>query len=56
MTLHGAEKADNERLRTEGKLMGLSVGLFDPDFMDNLSPTLAKIAGKGIKVAINAGA
>ena len=56
MTLHGAQKVDNERLRAEGKLMEESVGLFDPTFMDNLSPALADIARKGIKVAVNAGA
>ncbi|KAF2840323.1 DUF1446-domain-containing protein [Patellaria atrata CBS 101060] len=56
MTLHGAEKVNNETLRAEGKLMEERVGLFDPTFMDNLSPALADIAGKGIKVAVNAGA
>jgi len=56
MTLHGAQKVDNERLRAEGKLMEEPIGLFDPTFMDNLSPALADIARKGIKVAVNAGA
>ncbi|CAH0047586.1 unnamed protein product [Clonostachys solani] len=56
MTLHGAQKVDNERLRAEGKLMEEPVGLFDPTFMDNLSPALPDIARKGIKVAVNAGA
>jgi hypothetical protein len=56
MTLHGAQKVDNERLRAEGKLKEEPVGLFDPTFMDNLSPALPDIARKGIKVAVNAGA
>ncbi|KIW04668.1 uncharacterized protein PV09_04407 [Verruconis gallopava] len=56
MTLHGAQKVDNERLRAEGKLMEEPVGLFDPTFMDNLGPALPDIAKKGIKVAVNAGA
>lgn len=56
MTLHGAQKTENERLRAEGKLMEEPVGLFDPTFMDNLSPALPEIARKGIKVAVNAGA
>jgi hypothetical protein len=32
------------------------VGLFDPTFMDNLSPALPDIARKCVKVAVNAGA
>ncbi|CAK7231960.1 hypothetical protein SCUCBS95973_008100 [Sporothrix curviconia] len=56
MTLHGAQKVDNERLRAEGKLLEEPVGLFDPTFMENLSPALPDIARKGIKVAVNAGA
>jgi hypothetical protein len=56
MTLHGAQKTDNERLRAEGKLLEEPVGLFDPTFIDNLSPALPDIARKGIKVAVNAGA
>jgi hypothetical protein len=56
MTLHGAQKTDNERLRAEGKLMEEPVGLFDPTFIENLSPALPEIARKGIKVAVNAGA
>jgi hypothetical protein len=56
MTLHGAQKIVNERLRAEGKLMEEPVGLFDPTFMDNLGPALSDIAKKGIKVAVNAGA
>src|ERR1700753_4225472 len=56
MTLHGAQKIDNERLRAEGKLMEQPVGLFDPTFIDNLSPALHDIERKGIKVAVNAGA
>jgi len=56
MTLHGAQKVDNERLRAEGKLKEEPVGLFDPTFIDNLSPALPDIAKKGIKVAVNAGA
>jgi hypothetical protein len=56
MTLHGAQKVDNERLRAEGKLLEEPAGLFDPTFMENLSPALPDIARKGIKVAVNAGA
>ncbi|OAA62526.1 hypothetical protein SPI_04066 [Niveomyces insectorum RCEF 264] len=56
MTLHGAQKVDNERLRAAGRLMEEPVGLFDPTFMDNLGPALPDIARKGIKVAVNAGA
>jgi hypothetical protein len=56
MTLHGAQKTENEQLRAQGKLMEQPVGLFDPTFMDNLSPALPDIAKKGIKVAVNAGA
>jgi hypothetical protein len=56
MTLHGAQKTDNERLRAEGKLLEEPVGLFDPTFIDNLAPALQEIAKKGIKVAVNAGA
>lgn len=56
MTLHGAQKIDNQQLRAEGKLMEEPVGLFDPTFLDNLSPALPDIARKGIKVAVNAGA
>ncbi|KAK2737812.1 hypothetical protein FQN57_007370 [Myotisia sp. PD_48] len=51
MTLHGAEKAENQRAcKTD------TVGLYDPTFMDNLRPSLATIQQKGIKVAVNAGA
>jgi len=56
MTLHGAQKTENERMRAEGALMEEPVGLFDPTFMDNLAPALKDIASKGIKVAVNAGA
>ncbi|KAF2794252.1 DUF1446-domain-containing protein [Melanomma pulvis-pyrius CBS 109.77] len=56
MTLHGAQKVDNEKLRAEGKLMEEPVGLFDPTFIENLAPALPDIARKGIKVAVNAGA
>ncbi|KAB5513245.1 hypothetical protein GE09DRAFT_1232033 [Coniochaeta sp. 2T2.1] len=56
MTLHGAQKIDNAEARAEGKLLEEPVGLFDPTFMDNLSPALPDIARKGIKVAVNAGA
>lgn len=56
MTLHGAQKIDNEKLRTEGKLLEEPAGLFDPTFIENLSPALPDIARKGIKVAVNAGA
>lgn len=56
MTLHGAQKVDNEKLRIEGKLLEEPAGLFDPTFIENLSPALPDIARKGIKVAVNAGA
>lgn len=56
MTLHGAQKIDNEQLRAQGKLFEEPVGLFDPTFLDNLAPALPDIARKGIKVAVNAGA
>lgn len=56
MTLHGAQKVDNEQLRAQGKLLEEPVGLFDPTFLDNLGPALEDISRKGIKVAVNAGA
>lgn len=56
MTLHGAQKVDNEKLRVEGKLLEEPAGLFDPTFLENLAPALPDIARKGIKVAVNAGA
>ncbi|KAH8680030.1 hypothetical protein BGZ60DRAFT_445451 [Tricladium varicosporioides] len=56
MTLHGAQKVDNESLRAQGKLMEEPMGLFDPTFLDNLGPALPDISRKGIKVAVNAGA
>ena len=56
MTIHGAQKTENERLRAEGKLLEQPVGLFDETFMENLAPALPDIARKGIKVAVNAGA
>lgn len=56
MTLHGAQKVDNEKLRAQGKLLEEPVGLFDPTFIENLSPALHDIKQKGIKVAVNAGA
>ncbi|KAF2014504.1 DUF1446-domain-containing protein [Aaosphaeria arxii CBS 175.79] len=57
MTLHGAQKVDNEKLRREGRLSGGEpAGLFDPTFVENLAPALPDIARKGIKVAVNAGA
>src|SRR5258706_16129811 len=56
MTLHGAQKVDNETLRAQGKLMEEPIGLFDPTFLDNLGPALPDISRKGIKVAVNAGA
>jgi hypothetical protein len=55
MTLHGAQKVDNEKLRMEGKLLENPTGLFDPTFLDNLAPALPDIARKGIKVSVNAG-
>lgn len=56
MTLHGAQKTENDRLRKEGKLQEDVVGLFDPTFMDNLAPALPYLKSKNIKVAVNAGA
>lgn len=56
MTLHGAQKTENEKLRKEGKLTAEAVGLFDPTFMDNLAPALPYLKSKNIKVAVNAGA
>ncbi|KAF2635233.1 DUF1446-domain-containing protein [Massarina eburnea CBS 473.64] len=56
MTLHGAQKVDNEKLRMEGKLLEEPAGLFDPTFLENLAPALPDIESKGIKVAVNAGA
>lgn len=56
MTLHGAQKVDNEKLRAEGMLLEEPAGLFDPTFLDNLAPALPDVARKGIKVAVNAGA
>jgi hypothetical protein len=56
MTIHGAQKIDNEQLRAKGALMEEPIGLFDPTFLDNLGPALPDIARKGIKVAVNAGA
>lgn len=32
------------------------MGLFDPTFMDNLSPAMPYLKSKSIKVAVNAGA
>jgi hypothetical protein len=56
MTLHGAQKVENEALRKEGKFQEEPVGLFDPTFMDNLAPALPYLKSKNIKVAVNAGA
>ncbi|KAM0272913.1 hypothetical protein ACHAQH_008497 [Verticillium albo-atrum] len=56
MTLHGAQEQENERLRKTGKLTEEPVGLFDPTFMENLSPALPYLRSKNIKVAVNAGA
>ncbi|KAL2751897.1 hypothetical protein ACRALDRAFT_1083824 [Sodiomyces alcalophilus JCM 7366] len=56
MTLHGAQKQENMRLLKEGKLKELPQGLFDPTFMENLSPALPYLKSKNIKVAVNAGA
>ncbi|KAG9256721.1 uncharacterized protein F5Z01DRAFT_485301 [Emericellopsis atlantica] len=56
MTLHGAQKQENEKLRKAGQLTDEPVGLFDPTFMDNLSPALPYLKSKNIKVAVNAGA
>lgn len=56
MTLHGAQKQQNMRLLKEGKLKELPPGLFDPTFMENLSPALPYLQSKNIKVAVNAGA
>jgi len=56
MTLHGAQKVDNQKARATGKLLEEPIGLFDPTFLDNLAPALPDISRKGIKVAVNAGA
>ena len=57
MTLHGAEKVQNEKLIAEGKLSPEQVaGLFDPTFMENLIPALPHMQNKKIKLAVNAGA
>lgn len=56
MTLHGAQKQENEKLRKAGELKEEPMGLFDPTFMDNLSPALPYLRSKDIKVAVNAGA
>lgn len=56
MTLHGAEKVQNEKLRAEGKLTNEVAGLFDPTFMENLMPALPHMQNKKIKLAVNAGA
>lgn len=56
MTLHGAQKKENQALREAGKLTEEPMGLFDPTFMDNLSPALPYLEKRGIKVAVNAGA
>lgn len=56
MTLHGAQKAENETLKQSGALKEEPVGLFDPTFMDNLAPALPYLKSKSIKVAVNAGA
>lgn len=56
MTLHGAQKVENEKLRAEGKLSRDTAGLFDPTFMENLQPALPHMQSKGIKLAVNAGA
>lgn len=56
MTLHGAQKQENERQRKAGTLKEEPMGLYDPTFMDNLSPALPYLRSKNIKVAVNAGA
>lgn len=56
MTLHGAQKQENEALRNAGELKEEPMGLFDPTFMDNLAPALPYLKSKNIKVAVNAGA
>ncbi|KAM5341672.1 hypothetical protein ACJ41O_014703 [Fusarium nematophilum] len=56
MTLHGAQKTENERMRRAGELRDEPEGLFDPTFMENLAPALPYLKSKNIKVAVNAGA
>jgi hypothetical protein len=56
MTLHGAQKVENNKLLKEGLLEEDPVGLFDPTFMENLSPALPYMQSKSIKMAVNAGA
>ncbi|KAJ2904557.1 hypothetical protein MKZ38_007756 [Zalerion maritima] len=56
MTLHGAQKAENEKLKAEGNLLEEPEGMFDPTFMENLMPALPVLRPKGIRIAVNAGA
>jgi hypothetical protein len=56
MTLHGAQKVENEKLKAEGRLPDNVEGLYDPSFMENLEPALPYLKSKNIKLAVNAGA
>ncbi|CAK7212150.1 hypothetical protein SCUCBS95973_001344 [Sporothrix curviconia] len=56
MTLHGAQKIENEKLKAEGRLPAKVRGLYDPSFMENLEPALPYLQSKNIKLAVNAGA
>jgi hypothetical protein len=57
MTLHGAQKQENEKRRKAGDLNeGETQGLFDPTFLVKLAPALPYLKSKNIKVAVNAGA
>ncbi|CAK7206159.1 hypothetical protein SEUCBS139899_008944 [Sporothrix eucalyptigena] len=56
MTLHGAQKIENEKLKAEGRLPENVQGLYDPSFMENLEPALPYLKSKNIKLAVNAGA
>lgn len=56
MTLQGAAKRKNVSLAAEGKLPADTPGLFDPTFMENLTPALPYMKSRNIKLAVNAGA
>ncbi|OAA65181.1 hypothetical protein SPI_01968 [Niveomyces insectorum RCEF 264] len=56
MTLHGAQKVENDKLKAAGRLPENVQGLYDPSFMENLVPALPYLQSKNIKLAVNAGA
>ncbi|OQN98111.1 hypothetical protein B0A48_15943 [Cryoendolithus antarcticus] len=53
MSWHGAAKAD---FVSKGVSDEDRAGLYDPSFMENLTPALETLQRKGIKLAVNAGA